>query len=341
MVKLISPIWSNLKQKDKIVLREKCYNDLILTTICSMFEYETEDKELTKALDLRLEEILRLYGKVAFFMDGDILKFGKCHFVNGANGVNWYGASDGVTITTLDGTIYERTNGVDCVVMFNNNLGLAELNIFRFVEQLAQVDLSQVDLLINARSHPIIVAPNDKVKDIIVNAIKSSNDGQPITIANNSKIVNGAIAGVDSNIEVVTVTDPQTATLFQYYSHYHLDLMSRFYGLIGLSTFNTGKMAQTNDLEVSGSLASTMVIPINNFNCRTKAVKEINDLFGVNIDVKFGDCWKNQLSMIQGIEKEDKYDVEVDEVDTNGDGIVNENDVVKDAENDGKEELDS
>lgn len=326
MINLVTPIWSNLRMKDKRPIREKCYSDTILQSITSMFIYthNVKDTIFNRAIEMRLEEMLRLYGKVAFFKDGEDLKFGKCHFVNGKSELDWSGASNGVIITTLDGKIFEREIGADCVVMCNNNLGKSELNIFRYVEQLAEVDISQIDLLINARSHPIIVAPNNKMAEIIKNAINSSKDGIPITVGNCSKLTNG-MQGVDASVEVVSATDPKTAELFQYYSHYHLDLTGRLYGLYGLSTFNTGKMAQTNDLEVSGTLASSMVIPMNNYRCRLLACEEISRMFDIEFSVEFGDCWKNQLSMLQGIDKEE-YDIEEDQQDENGDGIVNDDD---------------
>lgn len=342
MINLYTPIWSNLKMKEKRPLREKCYTDTIMQTITSMFVYNhnVKDTIFKRAVELRLEELLRLYGKVAFFKDdNNNLKFGRCHFINGKSEIDWSGCSNGVIITTLDGETYEREIGADCVVMYNNNMGRSELNIFRYVEQLAEVDISQIDLLINARSHPIIVAPNDKIAEIIKTAIKNSKDGVPITIANNSKLVNG-MNGVDANIDVVSATDPKTAELFQYYSHYHLDLMGRLYGLYGLTTFNTGKMAQTNNLEVSGTLASSMVIPINNYRARQIACDEISKMFDIEFSVEFGECWKNQLSMLQGIEKDD-YNIDESESDTNGDGIVNDNDVVKETNGNEQENVES
>lgn len=327
MVQLYTPIYSRLKAREKKDVREKCYSDVIMQSITSMFNYNHSVKDPTfiRLIDMRLEEMLRLYGKVAFFEDKGLLKFGECHFMNHKNEIDWGGTCTGVIIRTLDGNTYEREIGVDCVVMLNNNLAQSEMNIFRFVEQLSEVDLSQVDLLINARSHPIIVAKNDKDAEVIRKALEGVKDGTPLTVAQTGSIAKSCLQGVNDDIQVLTVTDPQTATLFQYYSHYHLDLTGRLYGMYGLSTFNTGKMAQTNDLEVSGSLASSMVIPMNNYKCRVKACEEISRMFDIEMSVEFADPWKNQLSMLQGVDKEE-LGVEVEEVDKNGDGIVNDND---------------
>lgn len=333
MVNLYTPVYSRLRQKEKKFVREKCYNDIIMQSITSMFNYTHNIKDPTfiRLIDMRLEEMLRLFGKVAFFEDKGVLMFGECTFMNTKNEVDWGGTCTGVIIRTLDGHTYEREIGVDCVVMLNNNLAQSELNIFRFVEQLSEVDMSQVDLLINARSHPIIVAKNDKDADVIKKALEGVKDGTPLTVAQTGSIAKSCLQGVNDDIQVLTVTDPQTATLFQYYSHYHLDLTGRLYGMYGLSTFNTGKMAQTNDLEVSGSLASSMVIPMNNYRCRAKACEDIARMFDVELSVEFADPWKNQLAMLQGISKE-KYNVEEPEEneDKDGDGVADDNEPVKD-----------
>ena len=328
MIQLMTPIYSNLKAKDKKWVREKCYNDIIMQSLTYMFKYSHNiaDTTFKRAIDCRLEQMLRLYGKVAFFEDKGVLKFGECHLVNGKNELDWCGTSTGVTIHTMDGATFERELGADAVLMTNNNLMLSELNIFRFVEQLSEVDLSQVDLLINARNHPIIVAKTDKDAQVIKNAIENNRDGIPLTVAQTGSVAKSCLQGVNNDIQVLTVTDPQTATLFQHYSHYHLDLTGRLYGMYGLSTFNTGKMAQTNDLEVSGSLASSMVIPLNNYDCRVKACKDISKMFDIEFSVEFADPWKNQLALLQGINKEEDYNINTDEMDTNGDGVVNDED---------------
>lgn len=328
MVKIFTPVYSKLKARDKEAVREKCYSDIIMQSLTSMFNYNHSIKDPTfkRAIDSRLEEMLRIFGKVAFFQDDKgVLKFGECHFINSKNEFDWIGTSNGVTITTMDGCVYEREIGADCVVMGNNNLFLSELNIYRFIEQLSQVDLSQVDLLINARSHPIIVTKSESDAEVIRKAIENNKSGIPLTVATTQSLAR-ANMGVDSEPSVLTITDPQTATLFQYYSHYHLDLTSRLYGMYGLSTFNTGKMAQTNDLEVSGSLASSMVIPLNNYKARKTACEDIAKMFDIEFEVEFADPWKNQLAILQGINKEE-YNVEEEEV-------TEENEVEEDVKGD-------
>lgn len=321
--------------KDRKWIAEKSYLDVFNITFSSMFKYKSKTDELKKFindLNFRVEYLLRVFGKVGICKDkrGNFV-FGKAHF---SGDLDYLGRGKELVITLENGEVYNKTIGKDCIVLYNNILAHSELNIMRFCHQLCEVDISQVDLLVNARAHSIILAPDDETKKIIENVIRTSNDGNPRTIAYSGAIENGMLTGNNDPIKVLSVTDPQTAELFQYYSHYHLDLMGWLYGMYGLSTFNTGKMAQTNDLEVSGSLASSMAIPIANYEIRQTCLEELERVFGIHIEVEFGECWKNQLAMLQGI-KHDDYGVECED-DNILDG-VNDNESVKDANDDNLE----
>lgn len=336
MIDYSMPFYGKLKMKERKWIAEKSYLDIFNITFASMFKYysESEDvRQLVNDMNFRLEYLLRMFGKVGVCRDKNgKLVFGKAHFIGD---LDYLGRGKGLSITTENGEVYNCTIGVDCVVIYNNILAHSELNIMRFCHQLTEVDISQVDLLVNARAHSIILAPDDKTAKIIKDVIEKSNDGNPRTIAYDGAIENGLLTGNNDPIKVLSVTDPQTAELFQYYSHYHLDLMGWLYGMYGLSTFNTGKMAQTNDLEVSGSLASSMAIPIANFEIRQTCLEELERVFGVSISVEFGVCWKNQLAMLQGIKHEDFNVIAEDDNTLDGDTNPDEStgETVKDKAN--------
>ena len=297
MIELFLPRFSKLKERDKREIRERSYSDILIETVCSMFEYKCPTKKMTKEWNLRMEYFLRFFGKVGICKndEGEIV-FGECHWAGGKgpNYLDYLGFGKEVIIVTLNGKVYRKKYNVDCAVIFNNMLGHSELNIMRFVQQLSEVDLSQVDLLYNARMHPIIVCKDEVTRIAIQNALNDKKLGTTATVLDSAGIESQLLGDNRESVQVVTITDPQTAELFQYYSHYHLDLMSRIYGLYGLSTFNTGKMAQTNNLEVSGTLASSMSIPMMNLKWRLKGLEEVKEYLGADISVEFTECWKHQ-----------------------------------------------
>lgn len=309
MINNVVNLWHRLKAKDKMTIREGIYTDLSLETICSMFAYGVDIKELARMLNLKLEYYLRLYGRCGFTTHNGKYVFGRCHYTGK---LEWWGGMDKVIITLEDGTVLERTLGKDAVIIRNNILEHSETNLYRFCQQLSEVDLSQIDLLINARSHPIILCKDDNTANVIRNAIENNATGKPMTLSSSSLLSNDLLTGA-KGVEVLTTTDPQTATLFQYYSHYHLDLIERVYGQYGLSTNNTGKMAQTNDAEVKGSLALSMAIPMANYHCRKYALEEIKEVFDIDISIEFGECWKNQVNMLNGFDK-DEFEIVDDPV---------------------------
>lgn len=304
MEEIIYNSYRNLKLKDKPYVRDRAYLDIMINSLCSMFKYECNDKTVKNAINNRLEYFLRMYGKVGFFIGEDgTLKFGRAVFGGGVDGVNWEGESDTAIVTTRNGEVFEGKIGETVALIKNNMLGHSEINLQRFAEQLSEVDRSQVDLLINARSHPIILANNEQTAKRINNAIHDMKDGQPITVHSDFQMTQGVMGNKDENAKVLNLTDPQTATLFQYYTHYHEDLCGRLYGCYGLSTFNTGKMAQTNNLEVSGSLASSLCLPIHNYNTRLVGIEMVNEMFGLGLSIDWGDVWKNQIALLNSTDE--------------------------------------
>lgn len=302
--------YRKLKLKDKPYIRDRGYIDILISVLCSMFTYKCEDKNFNKILNRRLEYLLRTYGMVGFFKDKDnIVKFGYAHY---STDPNWHGTSDKVIITLPNGVVVEKTVDVDCVLIRNNVLAHSEINLQRFVEQLSEVDRSQVDILLNARCHPVVVANNEQTAKRIEHSIKDMKDGQPITVHSDIELTGGVMGIHDDNVKVINLTDPQTAELFQHYSHYHEWLTSRFFTLYGLSTFNTGKMAQTNNLEVSGSLASSLAIPIHNYNFRVEGIEDINNMFGLGITLDWGDVWKNQIALLNSVDSIQNMDSDID-----------------------------
>lgn len=301
MIDYILPLYEKIKARDRKWLSEKSYLEMFTNIICSMFRYSCDVSTIANDFNFRLELLLRLFGKVGICKDdkGNLI-FGKAHYIAP---LDFLGRGQKMTITTENGEVYERTCGVDGVMVFNNILGHSELTLGWLCRQLSENEVNEFDLLINARSHPIIIAPDDETKRSIEEIFKATADGKPRSIAFNNGIENGLLGNGDP-IKVLTVTDPQTAELFQYYSHYHLDLTERVFSMYGLSTFNTGKMAQTNNLEVSGSLASSMAIPMLNYRLRVEALEQIKEVFDIDIKIEFSDCWKNQLALLQGIDKE-------------------------------------
>lgn len=298
-------IYSDLRMKEKNHIREKAYLDIIIESLATMFKYSCDiDKE--DNLNRWLEIYLRTWGTLAFYIEDDVIKFGRPTTTNANQ--NEYGDlwHDGEKIRIVTERRFKpyvyRTIGKDCVIIRNNKQGRPEINLQRYVTQLSEVDISQWDLLQNARQHPIIVTKTSKMQRIIEKALKDRKVGVPVSIADTDGLATTLLAGGnDKNIDVINLTDPQNAELFQYYSHYHMDLTQRLYGLYGMSQMNTGKMAQTNNLEVSGTLASSMIIPYNNYQCRKFALDEVKRVLGVEVKIEWGECIKHNIEMLQNL----------------------------------------
>lgn len=294
--------WRKLKPKERQLIDDRAYYDLFTQTFGGMFKWNIEGDEhkvLNKEIKYSLEYYLRLYGLVGFTKDknGNI-RFGRCTW--GSNPTQ-DGFSEEVILNTINGYCKSGKRGKDIAVIFNNRNASSEFAIHSVIEYLTEIDKSQYDLLLNSRMHPIIVANDEETKTVIENALKNAKLGYNATIANTGAIGNNLMTG-KGGIEVITLTDPNTATLFQYYEHHHRDILDRFYGKYGISTCNTNKMAQTNDLEVSGTISTSLIIPLENYACRKEGIEEIRDVLGLDLTIEWGDVWKTQLQLFENLD---------------------------------------
>lgn len=301
---LYKDFYRKLKPKDRQLIDDRVYYDLFTQTWGGMFNYALKDpveelKKLLKQINYALEYFLRLYGVVGFFKNkkGQI-KFGRA--VWGSNPTQ-DGFSEYVTVNTLDGETKTGKVGEDIAVIFNNKNGSGDFCIHSMIEYLTEIDKSQYDLLLNSREHPIITAPDEETKSVIDQALAQRKLGYTATVACSGAIGNELLAG-KSGIDVITLTDPNTATLFQYYEHHHKDILDRFYGKYGVSTCNTNKMAQTNDLEVSGTISTSLIVPIENMRCRKDGLEMLRDVIGLDLAIEWGDVWRTQLQLFENLD---------------------------------------
>lgn len=297
-----------LKPKNREVVDDRAYYDHITTVWTSMFTYgisDTKYEELTKEfkqlifdVNYSLEYFLRRYGLVGFWKDKTGIHFGKAQWAGQPTQAGYFTE---VTIVCENGMSYQGKVGEDVAIIMNNKNASPDFCINQMVEYLTEIDKSQWDLLINSRMHPIIIAPDEETKNVIQNALENSKLGYNATIANSGAIGQELLTGKDA-IKVLTLTDPNTATLFQYYEHHHKDILDRFYGKYGVSTCNTNKMAQTNDLEVSGTISTSLIVPLQNYECRVDGLRMVEDVTGVKFNIAWGDVWQTQLQLFENLD---------------------------------------
>lgn len=270
---MINP-FSMLKPYEKNIWRQKEYINIILNTLMSMFDYDTELK-----IDKNIIEYLLLCGgSVAF----DGVNFG---FAIGNGELLNDGYFEKYNVLYLDGKskIFKRD---EIAVGFNNPTRTRETTIYRFAEQFAQVDLSEVNNIQYTRIYPLVVTKSKKVAEMVRQFFSSMKIGSPIKIADESIFKN------DSSVEVKSITDIDAINKLQYLSTYHNDLLRRFYSLYGQALSEGMKQAQQSVAEVSSNVSSSFIIPLSMLRERKSFCKEIKEKFNIDIDVHFSPSWE-------------------------------------------------
>lgn len=292
--------YSKLKEKYKKDATNKEYCKQFFESLSSMFNYSTERTEeeikyLVNMMNHKLESWLRAFGKIGFAMDGNELYFGICSFVGGR--LNKYGLMDEVTIFTLNGE--SKTFKVkDVVIMYNNASGTPEINALRYADKLTEIDTSWDCAVKNCRYTPLVLVKNEKTKRNIESAIEQSNEGKPFIVSGTDLLGTDLMrpSGDSKGVEILNITDVTNSDKLQYLTHAHDDLMRTFYQNYGIDTNSTGKMAQQSTEEIEGNVGRSFIIPNDNYNWRKRALIEIEEKFGIKIDIAWGESWGIELS---------------------------------------------
>ena len=302
-------IYNPYVKKDKSVNKMmnyetyKHYVDTETSMLMSMFNYEG----LPESIDTNyMEWCLVSYGVVA------IVKIDNDRYYAGVPALlpplDDYGHGTTVEMITRNGTIINnRTVGVDCALIWNNNIHLPETDLYRFANMFTETDIALKTVIRNCKKSPIPVAGNSKLKSAIDIAMNNAIEGlSDYTVMNDTSLVD-EINGKSSDIPVMSLTDVKDADRLQYLSKFHDDLLRRLATLYGHDMQTSGKMAQQSVDEIQGYDSFSMIYPEVRLDARFKGIKQFNDVFGFNASVDYSLPWR------YNIYKQDESDDGVDE----------------------------
>ena len=74
----------------------------------------------------------------------------------------------------------------------------------------------------------------------------------------------------------------------------------------------SGKLAQQSVEEINKSAGIAYITPNDMLNCRKKFVAEINETFGLNIEVDFSESWKVEHDEVLGTNDDESKESGVD-----------------------------
>lgn len=294
--------FSKMKEKQQKAYRVKSNDEVLLTTLLSMFAYKDLPEELMERTNYG-EEILLMHGAVGVWNFKNTLSasgdksyddkwiFSEVQF-QGAPDV--YGVGCDLIATTENGVCKEfkgwRENP-DIQVIFNNSSWSPDVNIGKTSDILTEIETSEKLQVIFSRLYPIPIAKNTKVQKAIESAITNMLNGKIATVLDEDSLSKYISDATKEAIECISITDPDKVQFLQYLSSFHDDVMRRFYGIYGLDGGSNTKMAQQSVEEVDRNTEASLVLPHDMLYWRTVGIQGCNKKFGWNGQVSFSECW--------------------------------------------------
>lgn len=298
--------FSKLKEKAQKAYRIKSYDEIFTNVLVSMFTYRGE--KVPKEI-LTREQFVNLYsvidGAAAIVKLTDPPASNPSYYDNkyivgsvdfGGN-PDPYGIGSKAIVSTDNGWVKEYDNWVenpDIAIFFNDDTFSPDMNIGRFADMAAELEVSIKLNLLFSRMYPIPLATDTKGKKSIEEAIKNMQDGKIATILDERKL-REQIEGY-KGIDTVNLTDVDKAQYIQYLAKFRDDLMRWFYSLYGMNSQGSSKLAQQTVDEVNQDNNSSMILPHSMFRARKAGCDMCNEKFGWDMEVSFSECWMSRLA---------------------------------------------
>ena len=244
-----------------------------------------------------------------------------------------------------DGTVKEVKDwrfSEDIIVCWNAWDYSRDLNIPDTARKLQIADVSLDMLVKNSRLHPIPVARDSKEQSAIQDVQKNIIDGQEQTVIakGDTQEILDAIGNTQSQIEVLSLTDPSAAVHIQNISQYREDLLRWFWNIYGMDSRGTSKRAQQSVEEVDQGGDLSMVIPMSRWRARQEEVEQVRVKCGApDAACDFSTCWKSRIMEAVTIDSETAEELAVENIVTEEENAeIEPQDATEGEENEGEEE---
>lgn len=305
--------FSNLKEKRQKAYRIDSYDEVFTNTLISMFTYRGDSVP---------EEILEYQSFIDIYsmLDGACaiwkLTSDRCPNAQGdamegkwiitpvdfAGSPDAYGFGADAICTVKSGVVCKFENwreNPDVAIIFNNSNYSPDMNIGRFSDMLAELEVSMKLNVLFARMYPMPVVSSGKIQKAVETAIDNMRTGKIATVLDDdtlSKYVSDTAAN-NTGIQTVNLTEVEKSQYIQYLAKFRDDLMRWFYSLYGMNSQGSSKMAQQTVDEVNQDNNASMILPHDMLRMRMKSLEnQVNKKFGWNMEVSFSECWQSRLA---------------------------------------------
>ena len=257
------------------------YLSYMLNRTSQIFEYENLPKTMPKRY---FELYLQVNGHACIAPDdkGNIY----CFF-GGFGGYPdaYYMPTKYVVANPYLGIDKTFTINEDCILVKNDTMYLGLLPMFkRYASLMVENDISMRMADINARIVALIEAQDDNTKDSATDYIKQVINGNFGVVASTA-----FLNGLKVNPYGTTSKSNSLTDLIEFQQY----LKASWFNEIGLQANYNMKRESINSDEAQ--LNDDMLLPLidDMFECRKEGIEQINDMFDINIGIKFNSSWED------------------------------------------------
>ena len=246
------------------------YNRLMELSI-AMFEW----KNLPDSVDPRYLELkLFLEGQAVFYKD-EVL--GYVALGNGgANDINQYGIPNQRRAISANGKFNVALNETNSVLIYNNLIRTnSVLDVRMFARRLYEFDRT-IDVNVRAQKTPVLIRAKESQRLTLENVYLKYDGNQPVIYATDN--FDPEAIGV-LKTEAPFVADK----IYQLKTQYWNEALT----YLGISNINITKKERLITDEVTRNQGGTIASRYSRLESRRQACKQINDMFGLNIDVDY------------------------------------------------------
>lgn len=298
--------FSNLKEKVQKAYRICSYDEIFIDMLSSMFVYRGDGvPEEILIRQAFINQYAVLDGAAAICKMEGVPAVGPSVFdgkyivgrAETAGKPDPNGLGEDLIVTAKNGFVKKFDKWIDnpdVAVIFNNVTYMPDMNIGRYSDALAELEVSMKLNVLFSRMYPIPLTTDTKTKKTIEEAIKNMMDGKIATILDEKKL-REIIDGV-TGVQTVNLTETDKSQYIQYLAKYRDDLMRWFYSLYGMNSQGSSKLAQQTVDEVNQDSNASMILPHSMLKARQDGVEMCNKKFGWNMEVSFSECWMSRLA---------------------------------------------
>ena len=265
-----------LSKKQVKFLKENSIFVNLLIFLSSMFEYTGFSEDLNTDF-IEFYNILSPYAGSGVFKN----KSGKevVGWITPGGMMNDYMIPEEFNINTLGRSNKQGCfDGVNAAICWNNKTHTSDLITLRkYTELIHLCDTSQKCLMKYARLFPVFEVDNENVKQQINNAVKNSEEGNPVTFT--TKALSRIGQDGEPGVKVINLGNVNAVDKLQYLSTYHNDLLRRFFSMYGMAYSQSTKQAQQSIEEVHSENKISWILPNDRLNERQKFTETYRKVF--------------------------------------------------------------